>query len=130
MSKPVRDVAHDARVQELGEHDRLAPETLADGRALPHRHLDRDGHAQLEVLGAVDGSHAPVAGEVLDPEASAEGVSRLETWGVQGADRRGLRDRGGLAQEGVDRVARLAGCVASRGRRPSGVGGHCAQCAP
>src|SRR5262249_21531425 len=73
---PVLEVADDARVAELGEQPRFAHETRL-GRPLRAHDLERDGLVPLAIEGAEHLSHAALAGQSFDDEASGDDVSDL-----------------------------------------------------
>jgi hypothetical protein len=75
--RPVRHVAHDRRVLQLGEGAHLAGEALdllAGGRA---EDLHRHGRSAVEVDRAVHGADAPGRRQAVDLEAAGESVALL-----------------------------------------------------
>jgi hypothetical protein len=78
---PVRHVAHDARVIELGEDARLLGEALERRGVEPGQHLQRHRPRRLPIDRPVDDPHAAGSGEPVDLEAFGDELRRLRQGG-------------------------------------------------
>jgi hypothetical protein len=71
----VRDVPHDSRMRELGEHRSLTREACRIPLANPGQHLQRDDATRRQILCPIHRPHTTSAGDRIDPEPVRDDLS-------------------------------------------------------